>query len=943
MKTIILIVILALSSLMAKDSQLFFIGKYDLTPSEGIYLRWDMIDGNFPEAGDIILKRDGVEILRFQANSIMDKKSIIDIYTPQNQRQNLYRLIDKLSKLQEDNCQNINLSNYADKIGECAKSSFWRYSATKADFNIARILYRGYLDEAVNKINKNSFHYELLATNGTKSIILGKIDVTKKIQRAPKALSFQQLYKRDCNAPEYALDDYTVFLSWIDSKKQDSVINSFFLSGYDIYRTKENVVDANSSQYDLDIATMAESLPYDSSGEIIFPNLEKVNSSLITIPNDTNNTILFQETKDKLKEAGLHPSDKRYYYLVPQDFSGNYGETAKLLVTIPNLLPPPAPWDAKVIEHINFDDGNNSAELVWSNVNKTNYMNHYKNSKKFCNPNATEKERLIFVEPQESCDNAIMEVNLDVKEYEVYRFDSPNEITTFQYNNCSDTKESHYIATVKATSDDMVSFVDKTAQLAKMYWYLLVSKSNADIASVPSAPVLAMIPDRTLPKKPNAKLVSCYDHYVSYTNSSDITDHTNSVAKAKLSCNGKTFYGDLNTINQKRDQCQQSPGDLTLYDKNGFILMVIHFNEGLTNGYDIVKECKDKDLQYGDIVTHWPKIKFSESEKKCVEVSANYGGERFKVKKICGVTTQIDTKDLDLANLGSGEKFCLAVNVFNKNNQYSPTKFLPCFGVVDTKQPNRPNITDIQIEDGKVNIGWTNPVENIASVLVQIYNKNDENKVYTKILPVEKNTLNQATFQVQINNDETWCAKAKSIGVNKKLSQWSGIKCTTNFANKTYLHWPRTKKAIQNKDLNITMKQGTIYIKLGSSISDSCNADSYCKGEVLNKIFKRFSHFSIYRQSIYNDTNSSFIQITPLVENLECPEDTMYSNNGQCGDIEIRISNLSASESLIEFYFMDSYPYITGENYLYEVIYFDPQTSEPKSFSLTAPRVLHTF
>ncbi|MCK4441887.1 MAG: hypothetical protein KAU90_07750, partial [Sulfurovaceae bacterium] len=208
---------------VAQDKTFYFIGKS--TPN-GIYLRWDDTEGNFPIDSNISLiqlKRYNKVILEFEPNEIMSEDKIKALYSNVQNINSLKQVISIIAKNSDisSGCSGANMSNYATKIRECLSNNFWRYASLKLNFNLAQVSYRAYLDKNTStKLNTNTIDYELNAItiiddehNQTQR--LGKISIDpKKSNRVLSAEKFHQVYQRKCNAPEYAKDDYTVALTW---------------------------------------------------------------------------------------------------------------------------------------------------------------------------------------------------------------------------------------------------------------------------------------------------------------------------------------------------------------------------------------------------------------------------------------------------------------------------------------------------------------------------------------------------------------------------------------------------------------------------------------------------------------------------------------------------------------------------------------------------------
>lgn len=957
-------------SVGAHANQIFFIGKYDRIGSlsgtgaglNAVYLRWDTIDGNMPsDIETIVLKRDGVTLLEADPSGVMDAVKIRALYQGKAQARRLYETLNNLSKMDDPNCKDATLSNFPQKIIGCSQNPFWRYMASRSDFNVARANYRGYLDTTVDALGQPSFVYELFAKSGSSTVLLGRVTVERQVKRALRADDFRQLFRADCRSPEYALDDYTVALGWRDGGQNptERLLNAMMIAGYDLYRTTAPVVRADDPKYVRDIASESAMLAHDSHGDVKFDTLEKVNESLITQGGNDGNATLYLETIDRLKAAGLKPSEARYYYLVPRDFSGNYGATARLLVTVPDLLPPPAPWDVRFVEAINFDvstskDANNSAELVWSSVNVANYTDHYHSSKRFCNlAILSAGERLTFVDEARACGSAEMSVNLNVKAYHLFRFESPYAAQNFQTDGCGDVNTSHLVATIPATEDALMTFKDKEAKVAKVYWYRIASvayNGERNVTSPPSAPIRALIPDRTLPPKPKASLHVCDDRYVVYQ-SSEMTDTSGRVKSVRLECGGRPMYGSMKEIEHlKHARCVDGnqSGHLIFLDENDDIIASTEFGDN--NGFEVVYECVDRDVRYGNVLTKWPTIRFDDPRKKHLELSLDYGDRRYTVTKAFNVTSEWKMAELNLANLGSG-LFCPAVNEFNANNQYSPTLYLPCFSVLSDKAPNQPNITDMSFSGNAITVEWLPAQENVGATMLRLSKQDDPARTVTHLHPhpghIADDGYLKASVDVNLTAEpQTWCVRAKSVGLNDKLSVWSALKCedAKTTVHKNYLAWPKIPGVSQGGTLDVTYTDNLPHIRLDELSTDACSGESPCGCDVLKNLFRSVSNFVLYRQTIYPDGNTTFTQVSPLIETLECnPGDPFYSGNTHVlKNVKIRMTPVPSGihGSFVEFFYLDRYPHVKEESYRYVMVYFDPKRHEPIRYSLTKPSVM---
>jgi len=1019
MKKLILIVtmmVMSTLSIMASEQSFYFIAK---ASNEGVYLRWDAIDGNFPKNSDvkqIVLRRNDVNITSFNPNSIMNIGQIEALYGKPSNQKSLMKMISSISKNDDAVCSGANLANYASKIKACMQNNMWRYMASKVDFNIASIGYRAYLDtEAIS----NPTSYELLAVNDANvTERLGKVVVNPNATTSILgATNFKQIAQRkSCNAPEYAKDDYTVALSWENGgAKTDAFANSIMLSGYDLYRVIGSEIEHPTS----DISSLVSSATVDANGDYIFAGLEKVNEVPLLLSNSVGEEeTLFLETKDQLKKAGLKPGDKRWYYLVSKDFTGQYGPSIKLQVIIPDLLAPATPWGVRIIEH------DKKAKLIWQKINVANYVKYHKNSRKFCNVETlTSDERLRFVDKDGTCGTKEIEVNLNVDKYYVYRFDNPAEAAKFvdsDLDGIGDLDEAEgkvcealplngeklelplvkIIDANKFRNKEFITFVDEGVRDSKYYWYRIVAATDGiayDTGSIMTAPIRAMIPNRTLPQKIEVELKACASQYIvaSYSFDGNLEylayDKTGLAKKVKLTglitlSNGTTLdashgiylpVGDDGLVKYplKWGNCQF--GTIEFLDKkdnvlasktlcsnpfgsndtpfigtsscNGREFYVLSENDCQHNGLEKVND--GQNLYVFPILVFPSIIK----EGECFELTQTVMGKRYKVATVCDKVERYDTKDLNLSNLGKGEKFCLGVNVFNANNQYSPTTYLPCFGVVDKRKPNRPDMRTIKVNENNISLSWVSPQEKIASTVVSLYNQDNKSQSYLRTFshPDHINTISMEKLSMSRditgtlnseNRTQEWCAKVKSIGFNGEFSEWSSEKCTQNSDDgieieSLNLAWPKIEEVngsgviefsyysdsrVIHNNISSMLKSGKFSRDKSKSIS--MQIEENLQSMAVNSIF--------YRQSKKNGVWSNYLQVSPLINRIKVIRViTSYTNNaGILAMLELennlRVSAYYSNSDKIPYvtwtlFYNDDYPFSTDTTYRYVKVDFD--------------------
>ena len=514
--------------------------------SLGVYLRWDVIEGEVPADVDRFeIERDGVNIASLPARGVMSSADIAALYQGASQDRRRRELIDRLDRL--DDGVSVTDGNFAQVLRDrLLNDSLWAYFGSRLDFNIARARFRGWLDTGFNA-SAAVLTYSLYAVNtasGTRRLV-GRVEVKPSSPvMVPEAADFRQLRADElgrCDAPERYRAHGVVELNWDTpgANATEKFANALAVGGYDLYRTVDNV----SSATPRDLRTLFSGVAHDATGKPKLDGLglEKVNDLPIVIGGSLATESRregwnpgfsqFRETLQDLLAKGLRPGDRRAYYLVARDFSGNYGRTATLVVTVPDTLAPPPPWRVRT-EH---DSASNRFELVWNQVDVLNFHSDHA-GRTWCNlDQARIERRLTFVPEGEQCDaRPPIEVDLDVSAYLVYRFEDPQEAAAFQDSDgdgVSDSAErtatgpgtacnpaaspagamNRLIATVPASAAvsvgggrNVVRFADTEPAVRKgrVFWYRIASIDVQGNVGELSPPVRALFPERRRPARP---------------------------------------------------------------------------------------------------------------------------------------------------------------------------------------------------------------------------------------------------------------------------------------------------------------------------------------------------------------------------------------------------------------------------------------------------------
>jgi hypothetical protein len=460
-----------------------------------------------------------------------------------------------------------------------------------------------------------------------------------------------------------------------------------------------------------------------------------------------------------------------------------------------------------------------------------------------------------------------------------------------------------------------------------------------------------------------------------------------------------------------------------------------------------------------------------ESNDTCIELGfgEDYYGELIENNGTIEVSRLIGNKRYAFSKIQSPDiNFTLCTNQSAKGDFVS-YRFIECRNNGICSQPSFINIT---IVDGdvapnapalvslkaEVNLNETTvtfipQLEKVKSTMLYLYldGSNSPTNQYTTIVPhigdmnASKKTVD-INITSEIKKDDTWCVKAKTVGLNGKLSEWSAPLCAIVEADhNSTLPWPNVEKnatvgktypvkfnadektihvvlaktnattyiptfevievekycaydsgglfsgdtsGIGEVHMTITGKDGqvrevdiersekgiyrlpsfedgvinadacqvtvAIYDENGEQIGDdieldvssaSCEKNALCLSQRIKvgreaqhicDILSRHniaSNFVVYRQTVYEEGNSRFVQVSPLIEKIGCDIKKTISNNIKIIDIP---------DEGYEIVFEDRYPYVLGESYRYVLLFFNPVSGEPRSYSLTNPDVVET-
>lgn len=138
----------------------------------------------------------------------------------------------------------------------------------------------------------------------------------------------------------------------------------------------------------------------------------------------------------------LTRGDIFYYYIVARDIYGKFSETAGPLVAqVPDRQPPVMPWGLHTEREEEYTGGLGTTprlSLIWDQINPDNYIQTYCSDSEIC-PQSTPTQ-ICYAKTGTACSIKGKPVcfDLDVKQYHIYRFTSPEDASVWGPDNDGD-------------------------------------------------------------------------------------------------------------------------------------------------------------------------------------------------------------------------------------------------------------------------------------------------------------------------------------------------------------------------------------------------------------------------------------------------------------------------------------------------------------------------
>lgn len=873
---LVLLLTIILSPLVWAESQFYFIAqvapKGSITQAgqneHRVYLRWDLLEGDLPD--DIVrfsLRRNGSELKTFPASGVMDPVQIRSLYQGESEQR---RLLETVSQLMEEaaldpNRLTFDADEYAGQIHDRLRTdALWANLASRMDFNLAMARYRAWRDEPEGSGVQT---YTLFAFNDageSRQVGQAEVDLDQPQQPLPPE-GFDQVDQSSCDLPDFR-DHYSVALNWAmpgNLSEADRLANQLFITGFDLYRTRDNVDTAPAR----DLAAEARNLPHDRFGQPEFADLERVNDTLLTITPDRQPlTPEWLETRSDLVAAGLQPGDKRAYYLVPRDISGQYGPTSETLVVIRDMARPPAPWNISPF----LNESQQRVELTFRSPTIAGYREAWGRDRRFCNAMTAEEDGYLeYVADDEDCaTDTPRRVQLSIEEYLVYRFTSFAEASRFKDSDgdgLADNLErdaglqcdpvepfaGYRIASNQELESlptgEQVRLIDDTPASTKgdVYWYRLASRSDSGRLSLLSEPVRVNFPDRSLPEppivqvtQPGTELCGCtvdtepskgwsFFSELSSPGGGDLSLQCSGFAVSEYTldpkaiagsdsalCLNETFTAQCSDTAERHFTYTGSNGEsanCTLPANSGVDMCQSNVSMRITPNYCEAQVPAPLGVVAGPLlITIRP-----ENPAHCVSLNQQIDGDSVNLATSCNSASPI----LEYEHL-YGE-FCGFAVTRDANNNVSATTQIGCRSIPAqsdwTLAPAQP-VSLMPAGDTRMALAWALPAQVQSMVEVELTRRDPAGlePLRTRLPAVAQNGGGTQSLQLdvpaRIGDSEQWCLRLRTFATTATIGQprfsnWSAPLCEQraddSVAPPEWLPWPQLADVPQGEPLSL--------------------------------------------------------------------------------------------------------------------------------------------
>lgn len=821
------------------DQFVFFAKSAPAAASEAlVLLRWDLLEGRIPDdVQSYRLLRDGEQIAELPVAGRLSPAAVDAHYAQPEFFRQRAEMLFRMQQLAQGPVElgggfgPVTAANLSQVLMQrLASDSFFASQAPRQDIVLAAAMHRGFIDRPVPGVHQ----YELRAVgNSGQSARLGRATVdTARETTVSAAAGFSQIRLGRCDAPEGGLDHGAVILDWRFGGANASEVyaNSLQTAGFELWRTIEALEPGELPPL-IDLALATQGAVLSSSGTPVVAGIRRAIPDLIVLPGaniDANAPLEaeFTQNSAELRAQNMRPGERYAYYLAPRDFSGAYGPTVPLVVTIPDLLPPPSPWNVEVVE----SNLNSSLALEWDAVDVNNYLRTRRFDRQFCNLETARREGRLFYAPgEQSCgDGTEIGVNLQVAEYRVYRFDDFDAASRFvdsdgdgygdleerdgQGNTgmaCDAALFPPGGTSARVDSEDQPQaleaadgrakfrFVDPNPVPGQVHWYRVAAMgANGELGRL-SAPQRAVFHDRSLPEAPapddivltgpeRCDLVLRINERKGEPGVILYNSENRNATRARFSCGDRIaaeidFAGtppaasavmDENGCDAADAVCGNAQPVLAFFDGESVLAQLsspdLHACQ--SDVFLETLECvPGGPIPEDDWLDEPPPINGVGEE--CVALYREVGDEVFRIGNSCD-----EELDLGNQNFPEGERICLSVAYQDENGRTSPRARLPCFYLNEEEPQRPPPPSPISLSyfanDG--NLSWLLPEFPVGGTLIELRRQGggDDSVVRGSVAHPDGRDDGQPQLAVlelpdplDPQGSEEWCMTLKAVGV----------------------------------------------------------------------------------------------------------------------------------------------------------------------------------
>ncbi|MCD4722553.1 MAG: hypothetical protein K8S13_22255 [Desulfobacula sp.] len=393
----------------------------------------------------------------------------------------------------------------------------------------------GYVDKNVKLQNRYKYLLSIIKKNTQKILPAGKTPEIDPSQMTalPEPTNFRQVLVSqnsiDCSEYDKNLDDRLIHMTWDIPSSPSELSLQVMTYGYDIFWAAK---DDTGVIGDIEARDTAAIETHINAGRLHRLNEDPI---FISGPASSEGRESYLVKDNGSEHAGWARGDEFMYYLAAIDIAGHYskgnlvkieGLDSESYAMVQDMQAPPIPWRIRTVEEKNNFDPENPAPpdffLEWETMTKKSWLRNYGEGKNICHGDDT---KVCYSMGNQACKGNERDVcvDLDIKKYRVFKFDTPEKATEWGadfdgdgwpdsieqdkgFNPCN--KESKppgelpIAGTIPHDPDKKATRfkIQETLVYDKVYWYRVAAIDQNDNIGNLSPPVRVVLHDRTQPE-----------------------------------------------------------------------------------------------------------------------------------------------------------------------------------------------------------------------------------------------------------------------------------------------------------------------------------------------------------------------------------------------------------------------------------------------------------